>query len=165
MTKEIEINPDLDLVLERVIDVPRELVWKAWTDVEQLKRWFVPKPWSVADCRIDIRPGGEFTTVMRSPEGEEFPSSGCFLEVVENERLVFTSALLPGFRPTPKVSGDHELPFTAFILLEPEGVGTRYRAILIHGDPQSKKTHEDMGFESGWGAALDQMVEMISSEQ
>lgn len=161
--KEIEINPELDLVLERVIDVPRQLVWKAWTDVEQLKQWFVPKPWSVADCRIDVRPGGEFYTVMRSPEGEEFPSSGCFLEVVENERLVFTSALLPGFRPTPKVSNDHELPFTAFVLLESEGDGTRYKAIAIHGDQQSKKTHEDMGFEAGWGAALDQMVEMISS--
>ncbi|HUF03923.1 MAG TPA: SRPBCC family protein [Aridibacter sp.] len=161
--KEIEINPELDLVLERVINVPRELVWKAWTDAEQLKQWFVPKPWSVADCRIDVRPGGEFYTVMRSPEGEEFPSAGCYLEVVANERLVFTSALLPGFRPAAKVSNAHELPFTAFILLESEDNGTRYRAIAIHGDPESKKTHEDMGFEAGWGAALDQMVEMITS--
>lgn len=163
--KDIVINPELDLVLERYVDVPREIVWKAWTDVEQLKQWFVPKPWSVADCRIDIRPGGEFYTVMRSPEGEEFPSSGCFLEAVENERLVFTSALLPGFRPAVRPTGDHELPFTAFILLESDGTGTRYRAIAIHGDADTRKTHEDMGFESGWGAALDQMVEMIESER
>ncbi|MCO6512493.1 MAG: SRPBCC family protein [Aridibacter famidurans] len=162
---EIDINPELDLVLERVVDVPRDLIWTAWTDADQLKQWFVPKPWGVADCRIDVRPGGEFTTVMRSPEGEEFPSSGCFLEVIENERLVFTSALLPGFRPTAKASNDHELPFTAFILLEAEGTGTRYRAIAVHGEAESKKTHEDMGFHSGWGAALDQMVEMIESER
>jgi uncharacterized protein YndB with AHSA1/START domain len=92
-------DPTLDLVLERDIDVPRDLVWAAWTVPEHLMKWFVPSPWTMADCVIDLRPGGIFRTVMRSPEGTEYPSDGCFLEVVPEQRLVFTDALLPGYRP------------------------------------------------------------------
>ena len=96
-----QIDPDLDLVLDREIDVPVDLVWKVWTTPEHLQHWFVPKPWTITDCTIDLRPGGAFNTVMRSPEGEEFPNSGCYLEVVPFERLIFTDTLLPGFRPAP----------------------------------------------------------------
>lgn len=60
-------DPKLDLVLERVVDVPRELVWKARTTPEHLKKWFTPAPWTTVDCEIDLRPGGIFRTVMRSP--------------------------------------------------------------------------------------------------
>ena len=68
------IDPKLDLVLERTIDVPRELVWAAWTQPEHLSQWFTPAPWTVSECGIDLRPGGIFRTVMRSPEGREFPN-------------------------------------------------------------------------------------------
>ena len=117
-------DPSRDLVLERVVDVPPSLVWAAWTQPDHLKRWFAPAPFSTPECEIDLRPGGMFRTVMRSPEGEEFDNVGCYLEVVENERLVFTSVLGPGFRPT--VDGD--LPFTAVISMEAAGEGTRYTA-------------------------------------
>ena len=76
MSAMIKPDPKLDLVLERVVDVPRELVWKAWTTPEHLKHWFVPKPWTITDCEIDLRRGGIFRTVMRSPEGQEFPNVG-----------------------------------------------------------------------------------------
>jgi uncharacterized protein YndB with AHSA1/START domain len=81
-------DPKLDLVLEREVDVPRELVWTAWTKPEHLSKWFTPAPWTVADCEIDLRPGGIFRTVMRSPEGKEFPNIGCYLEVIPNERII-----------------------------------------------------------------------------
>ena len=77
-----------DLVLERVVDVPRHLIWNAWTNPEQLKVWFCPKPWGVSDCEIDLRPGGVFQTIMVSPEGEGFPNVGCYLEIVRGKRLV-----------------------------------------------------------------------------
>jgi len=148
-------NPKLDLVLERVVDVPRELVWAAWTKPEHLKKWFTPAPWTTTDCEIDLRPGGIFRTTMRSPEGKEFPNIGCYLEVVPNERLVFTDALLPGFRPS-------ENPFfTGIIMLEPEGTGTRYTAIGLHRDEAGRKKHEEMGFHDGWGKALDQLVAYV----
>jgi len=95
MTRSIIHQPDpkLDLVFERIVDVPRELIWTAWTTPEQLKQWFTPAPWKTVDCEIDLRPGGLFRTVMRSPEGQEFPGVSCYLEIVENERLVWTNAL------------------------------------------------------------------------
>ncbi len=81
-------DPTLDLLLERVTDVSREQVWAAWTTPDRIKKWFTPAPWKTVDCEIDLRPGGIFRTVMRSPEGEIFPNAGCYLEIVENQKLV-----------------------------------------------------------------------------
>lgn len=158
MTHPFKIDPKLDLVLEREIDVPRELIWKAWTTPEHLKQWFCPKPWTVTHCEIDLRPGGMFSTVMRSPEGQEFPNLGCYLEIVPNERLVFTDTMLPGYRPSPKPF------FTAALHLEPKGSGTRYTAIAIHGNEDTRKNHEQMGFYDGWGTVVDQMVAILKQE-
>jgi uncharacterized protein YndB with AHSA1/START domain len=155
-------NPNLDLVLERVVDVPKELVWSAWTTPEHLKKWFTPVPWQTVDCEIDLRPGGIFRTVMRSPEGQEFPNLGCYLEVIEGERLVWTNALVRGFRPTSAsaVCGTDSdfFAFTAVISLERLERGTKYTALVMHGDEGSCKRHEQMGFHDGWGKALDQLV-------
>lgn len=149
----------LDLELDREVDVPPALVWKAWTTPELITQWFAPKPYETPICEIDLRPGGRFRTVMRSPEGEEFDGTGCFLEVIPNERLVWTSALGPGYRPEP---GD--MPFTAIIELQPTATGgTRYRAIAIHQNPDDRKKHSDMGFHDGWGAALDQLVALVKT--
>ncbi|MEX2445944.1 MAG: SRPBCC family protein [Dehalococcoidia bacterium] len=147
-----QINPALDLVLEREVEVPPEKLWAAWTQPEHVKHWFTPAPWQTVDCEIDLRPGGQFHTVMRSPEGEEFPNDGCYLEVVPNERLVFTDALLPGYRPAT------EPFFTAVVLFEPTATGTKYTAIAIHRDEAGRAQHEEMGFLEGWGTALDQLV-------
>ncbi len=159
MTKPVlfKADPKLDLVLERNIDVPRELVWTAWTTPKHIRQWFVPAPWTITDCEIDLRPGGSFRTVMRSPEGQEFPNIGCYLDVVPNERLIWTDTLLPGYRPS-------ENPFfTAILTLEPQGSGTRYTAIALHRDEAGRKKHEEMGFEEGWGTVADQMVAYIKS--
>lgn len=154
MSKSPEINPELDLVLERVVDVRPELLWKAWTQPEHLVQWFTPKPWETVACEIDLQPGGLFSTTMRSPEGEVMPTNeGCYLEVVENQKLVFTDALGPGYRP--KSSGF----MTAIILFEPDGAGTRYQAIAMHANAEGRRQHEEMGFLEGWGKALDQLVE------
>ena len=147
-------DPKLDLVLQRVIDVPPALVWAAWTQPEHLKRWFTPAPWSVSACELDVRPGGLFRTVMRSPEGQEHPGDGCYLEVVPNERLAWTTTLLPGYRP----AADSPMAFTAVLTLEPVGTGTRYTATVLHRDEAGRRQHEEMGFHAGWGKALDQLV-------
>ena len=151
------INPALDLVLERVVDATPSLIWRAWTEPKHLMPWFCPKPWSVSECDIDLRPGGRFHTVMHSPEGDAFPNTGCYLEVVPQKRLSWTDGLQPGFRPA--TSGGH-LPFhmTALITLEPHGSGTKYTAIVLHSDEAARKQHEEMGFHDGWGTALTQLV-------
>ncbi len=155
-------NPKLDLTFERIVDVPKELVWQAWTQPHHLKQWFCPLPWTTIDCEIDLRPGGIFRTVMRSPEGQEFPGSGCYLEVVENEKLVWTNALGPGYRPAPtpvaEANAQLEFFFTAMVTLAAHGSGTKYTATVIHADEAGCKKHAAMGFKEGWGKALDQLV-------
>ena len=153
-----KIDPKLDLVLERHADVAPALVWKAWTKPEHLAKWFAPKPWTTAECEIDLRPGGQLKFVMRSPDGQLYPNIGCYLEVVPNERRVWTDALLPGYRPSP------EPFFTAAVLLEPDGKGgTNYTAIAMHRDEDGRKKHEAMGFHEGWGQVYTQMIEFIQS--
>jgi uncharacterized protein YndB with AHSA1/START domain len=161
MTSHFPLDPSLDLVLERTVPVPPSAVWRAWTTPELLMQWFTPAPYKTVECEIDLRPGGRFLTVMETPDGERMdPGDGCYLEVVENERLVFTSVLGPGFRP---IGGDDGFPFTAVITLEPtDDGGTRYTATAIHGDPSVAKQHDEMGFHHGWGAALDQLVALMS---
>jgi uncharacterized protein YndB with AHSA1/START domain len=151
-------DPKLDLVLERDIDVPVEMVWEVWTTPDHLKHWFCPRPWSVTKCEIDLRPGGIFSSTMRSPEGQEFPNLGCYLEVVPMQRLVFTDTLLPGYRPSPNPF------FTAVLELKPNGKGgTRYTATAIHGNEKTRKKHEEMGFHDGWGTVVTQMVDYIKA--
>ncbi len=162
----LQTNSKLDLVLEKVVDVPRELVWAAWTKPEDIKKWFTPAPWTTVDCEIDLRPGSIFRTVMRSPEGKEYPNVGCYLEIVPNEKLVWTSALGPGYRPTSRhaaTGSSEELYFTAIIILGAQGARTKYTAITMHGDEAASKKHEDMGFHQGWGTALDQLVAVAKS--
>ncbi len=153
-------DPELDLVLERIVDVPRALVWRAWTQPEHLVKWFCPLPWKTTDCRIDLQPGGLFQTTMQGPEGPGFTNTGCWLQVVDQELLVWTGVLGPGFRPQPKELFA-AVPFmmTAVIALADVEGGTKYTAIVRHGDVASRQAHEQMGFHAGWGKALDQLVE------
>ena len=119
-------DPRLDLVFERIVNIPRGLIWTAWTTPEHLKKWLTPAPWTTVDCEIDLRPGGIFRTVMRSPEGQEFPNVGCYLEIVKNEKLVWTNALAPGYRPAkPSAAMPCDtFSFAAVLSLEPHANGT-----------------------------------------
>lgn len=149
-------DPELDLVLERVIETPPERVWAAWTEPQHVVKWFTPAPWSTTSCDIELRPGGKFNFVMRSPEGQEFPNSGCILEVIPNRRLIWTSSLTRGFRPAAGV--DMPFHFTGIISIEPSGTGSKYTATVMHANAEARKKHAEMGFQDGWGKALDQLV-------
>lgn len=158
-----DFDPKFDLFFERIVDVPPHLVWKAWTQPKHLMPWFCPKPWTTVECKIDLRPGGQFYTVMRSPEGKDMPAgNGCYLEIVENRRLTWTSALAPGFRPQP-INPQWDMPFTATISMEPHERGTIYVAHARHRDEAGRQMHADMGFEGGWGTCLTQLVEYVKT--
>ncbi|WP_446809346.1 SRPBCC family protein [Methylomonas sp. 2BW1-5-20] len=146
-----------ELVLTRLIDAPPEKLFRAWTEPALLKQWFCPKPWSVASAELDVRAGGTSIIVMRSPEGQEFPNQGIYLEVVPNERLVFTDAYTSTWEPSAK-------PFmTGIITFAPEDGKTRYTARVLHWSAADRQTHEEMGFHEGWGKATDQLVELVAS--
>jgi uncharacterized protein YndB with AHSA1/START domain len=152
---------DNDLVLERILDAPRDLIWRAWSDPELLKRWWAPRPYQTPECEMDLRPGGRFHTRMTGPDGFDFSGTGCFLEVVEGEKIVWTSALLPGYRPAADVADCGGFPFTAVLTFEDEGGGrTRYRAVALHRNSADRETHARMGFHEGWGQCADQLAEV-----
>jgi uncharacterized protein YndB with AHSA1/START domain len=155
-------DPTLDIVLDRVVPVPVSHLWKGWTHPETLMKWFCPLPYLTVECDLDLRRGGGFRTVMQSPEGDRFDNTGCFLEIIEGQRLVWTSALGPGFRPkvmdVAVEGGPPTFHFTCELTFTPEANGSRYVARGIHATAADRSTHEAMGFVDGWGAALDQLV-------
>ncbi|MBZ9791338.1 SRPBCC family protein [Rhizobium sp. 3T7] len=145
-----------ELILVREFDAPREKIFKAWTDPVLMKEWFVPRPWTLSDVKVDVRPGGSNLIVMRSPEGQEFPNRGVYLEIVENEKIVFTDAFTSAWAPSEKPF------FVGIILLEDLGNGrTKYTAKARHWTAADKEQHEQMGFHEGWGKCADQLAELL----
>ncbi len=151
------MRDDLDLVLTRSIDAPPEQVNRAWTDPSLITQWFTPPPYVTTHAELDVRPGGSSLVVMRGPDGVDFPNRGVYLEVIDNRRLVFTDAYVAAWEPSAK-------PFMTVVLtFEPEGSGTRYTARVRHWTAADRDAHKDMGFETGWGVATDQLVALLTT--
>jgi uncharacterized protein YndB with AHSA1/START domain len=147
---------DRELVLTRLIDAPREKVFRAWTDPSLLRQWFAPLPYTTPVAELDVRPGGANLIVMRDPEGRDLPNRGVYLEVVPNERLVFTDAYTGAWEPSEK-------PFMTVILtFEDEGGRTRYTARVRHWTAVDREAHERMGFHEGWGRCTDQLAALVA---
>lgn len=152
MTHNDSINSDRELIITRHIAAPREKVYQAWTDPELLVQWFTPPPYLTVQAELDVRPGGSNFVMMRSPDGEDMPNHGVYLEVVENERLVLTDAYTKAWEPSEK-------PFiTICLTFEDEDGGTRYTARVRHWTVADREAHEKMGFYEGWGVATDQLA-------
>ncbi|MCW5735971.1 MAG: SRPBCC family protein [Enhydrobacter sp.] len=146
-------NSDRELVLTRLIDVPREKLWRCWTEPELMVKWFTPSPWKTIHAETDVRPGGSSYVVMQGPDGTEMPNRGVYLEVAANEKLVFTDAYIRAWEPA-------ENPFfTCVLTFEDAGNGhTRYTARALHWTQENREAHEKMGFHQGWATATDQLA-------
>jgi uncharacterized protein YndB with AHSA1/START domain len=151
-------SSDRELVLTRIINAPPEKVYEAWTKPDLLKQWFAPKPWTITVAESDVRPGGASLVVMRGPDGTEMPCPGVYLEVVKNERLVFTDAYTKAWELSDK-------PFmTAIITFEDAGGGkTKYTARARHWTSADREAHEKMGFHEGWSQCADQLAALVTS--
>lgn len=156
MASENKINRNLDLVFERKISQPIDKIWKGWTHPETLMKWFCPRPWKVTECRIDLKSGGEFYTLFEGPKGEKMANHGCYLEVIENKKLVWTNMMTANFRPADISAVG--FPFVVTLTLSKIEAGTLYRAVVAHADEAGRKKHEKMGFQEGWGKAFNQLV-------
>jgi uncharacterized protein YndB with AHSA1/START domain len=144
-----------NLILTRLIDAPREKVFKAWTDPELMKQWFAPRPWTTPVVETDVRTGGSSLVVLRGPEGQEFPCPGVYLEVVPNKRLVFTDAYTKNWEPSDK-------PFmTVTVTFDDEGGRTRYTAVCKHWNDADREAHEKMGFHQGWATCAEQLAALV----
>ena len=138
---------DRELVLHRILDAPRDKVFKCWTSADLLKQWFTPRPWFIDKAAMDFRPGGFNHADMQGPNGEISPIRHVWLEIV------FTDAFGRAWEPS-------EHPFiVAIVTFADAGPGkTDYRAVVRHFSVADCKRHEEMGFHAGWGKALDQLV-------
>lgn len=147
---------DRELVLTRLIDAPREKLYRAWTDPALLKQWVAPLPYTTPVAELDVRPGGANFFVMRGPDGQDMPNRGVYLEVVPNERIVVTDAFTTAWVPSEK-------PFMTLILtFEDEGGKTRYTATVRHWTVEDREAHEKMGFHQGWGICTDQLAALVA---
>lgn len=156
MTTQASDISDRELVLTRLIDAPREKLYRAWTEPELLMQWFAPLPYITPIAELDVRPGGSNLIVMRGPDGQDMPNRGVYLEVVKNERLVFTDAFSKAWEPSQK-------PFMTVILtFENEGGKTRYTARVRHWTVADREAHEKMGFHQGWGICADQLAALAA---
>jgi uncharacterized protein YndB with AHSA1/START domain len=146
-------SSDRELSLTRIIDVPREKLYRCWTEQKLITQWFTPPPYTTPFAEMDVRAGGSSLIIMRGPDGTEIRNPGVFLEVVKNEKLVFTDAYTRAWEPSEK-------PFmTAVLTFEDLGGGrTRYTARVFHWTVADRETHEKMGFHQGWGIATDQLT-------
>jgi uncharacterized protein YndB with AHSA1/START domain len=146
---------DRELVLTRIIAAPRERVYRAWT--QQLPAWWGPHGMTTPVCEMDLRAGGLFRTVMRAPDGSEYPTQGVFLEVVPPERIVFTDAYGAHWTPSPDIF------FTAITTFDPlPGGKTKYTARALHWTVENRARHEKMGFHQGWGESIDRLVALVT---
>jgi uncharacterized protein YndB with AHSA1/START domain len=148
---------DRELIISRVYDAPRSAVWKAWTDPEQLKRWWTPRPVQTVACEIDLRPGGVFRTTACMPDGKEYRNEGRYRGVVENERLVFFVAALD----------EQDKPWIEILVTVTfEDAGgdprkTKLTATVHHKTKADRDRHNELGFRDGWGAAWEQLAEVV----
>ena len=156
------MTDEFDLVLERTLDAPVDLVWQAYTDPAHLKQWFAPRPYEISECDLDLKPGGIFRIRMVGPDGFDtgHGNAGCVLEVVDGKKLAWTSALGPGYRPAEMGEGCESFPMTAIVTFADAGGGkTLYKAVALHKDAADRDRHAAMGFDDGWGTVAGQLGE------
>lgn len=150
------IIADRELRLTRDIAATPARLFRAWTT--QLPCWWGPHGMTTPFCEMELRPGGSFRTIMRAPDGTEYPTRGVFLEIVENARIVFTDAYDTGWSPNPDAF------FTAITTFEAlPGGRTRYTARALHWTAANRQKHEKMGFHHGWGESLDRLIALVTT--
>lgn len=146
-----------DLVLTRDFDAPRELVWKVWTEPEHLAQWWGPKYFTNPRCEVDLRPGGTMRIDMADPDGNVYPMKAVFHEIVEPERLVFTSRAIEDDEGNPLLETLNTVTFA-----EHEGkTRITMEANVLVATPEAADALE--GMEEGWIQTLDKLAEYLES--
>ena len=149
-----------ELVLTRLIDAPRHKLFRCWTEPALITQWFTPPPWKTTHAETDARTGGSSYIVMQGPDGTEMPNRGVYLEIIKNEKIVFTDAYTSAWVPSGKAFFTCVLTFED----EPGQPGkTRYTARARHWNAEDAKAHEAMGFHVGWGIATDQLAALAAT--
>lgn len=159
---------DRELVLTRTLDAPREQVWKAWTEIERLKRWWGPKGFGMGIAKLDLRPGGMFHYSMRLPDGREVWGRFIYREIVPPERLVFVSSFsdAKGGITRHWLSSTWPLEVLTTLTLAERGGRTTLtlRAVPINATEEERKTFEaGIGsMQQGFKGTFDQLADHLA---
>jgi uncharacterized protein YndB with AHSA1/START domain len=148
-------NEEQELVLTRVFDAPRELVFKAWTDPKCVAQWWRPRGFTNPVCELDVQPGGAIRIHMRGPDGTVYPMTGVYQEVVEPERIVFTSTPLDA-------EGSALFELLTTVTFAEQGGKTKQilRARVIKRTAQAAQYLK--GMEAGWTQSLEHLAESLA---
>jgi uncharacterized protein YndB with AHSA1/START domain len=151
------------LVVERVFDAPRELVWKAWTEPEAVMRWWGPKGFTSPACQIDLRVGGRYLWCMRSREGQEYWSTGVYRELVQPERLVCTNSFADAEGnpvPASHYGIPEDFPEETLTTLTFEELGGKTKLTLrTEGMPAGEA---QANANTGWNQAFDKLAAYLA---
>jgi uncharacterized protein YndB with AHSA1/START domain len=148
------------IVITRVFDAPRDLVWKAWTEPARFVQWWGPNGFTTPSCKIDLRPGGTFLNCMRSPEGQDFWSSGVYREVVVPERIVCTdyfSDEAGNVVPPTKYGLSADWPVEALITVTFAEQAGKTTFTLHHAVGSASDAERDQ-CQQGWSESLDRLA-------
>jgi uncharacterized protein YndB with AHSA1/START domain len=152
------------MVVTRIFDAPRELVWKAWTDPKYVMQWWGPKGFTSPVCQMDFRVGGKFLCCMRSPDGQDFWNGGEYHEIVLHEKIVssmyFSDA--KGNKVEPAAYGiEHESIEGAYdtTLFEDYGNG-QTKLTFIGNEPMKDAT--ESGQLEGWNQILEKVAAVVA---
>jgi len=151
---------DDGVLVERVFDAPRELVWQAWTNPEHFKRWYGPNGFTLPVCEIDLQVGGRHLWGMRSPDGMEMFSTGVYSEVVPNERFVCTDAFADKDGNPVSMGDGHPVETILTLTLEDLGDGKTKATLRQAGwtDPGMAA-----GAGGGWNQAFDKLEAVLAA--
>jgi uncharacterized protein YndB with AHSA1/START domain len=155
------------MVIERVFDAPRELVWKAWTDPKYVMQWWGPKGFTSPFCRMDFREGGKFLCCMKSPEGQEFWNGGEYREIVPHEKIVLSMyfADSEGNKVHPEHYGiEHEAIEDACDTVTFEDLGNGRTKLTFIGN-ETMESAKSSGQVEGWYQILDKFAAVLSELQ
>ena len=151
-----------DLVIERIFNAPRELVWKAWTDPEMLVRWWGPKHFSAPACKLDFRVGGKYLYCMRSPDGKDYWSTGTFTEIIPFEKIVQTDSFADeqgNVVPAAHYGMSADFPLELQVTLTFEDIDGRTKLTLRHAGMPAGGDAE--GANTGWDESLDKLAALV----
>ena len=156
-----EPNQDgTELTITRVFDAPRERVWQAWTEPEQVMRWWGPEGYTSPSCRIDLRVGGAYLFCMRSPEGRDYWSTGTYSEIVPLERLVCTDSFADAkgnVVPASYYGMEEDFPLELQVTVTLEDQGSTTAMTLRHaGFPPGPLVEMTS---AGWNQSFDKLAE------
>ncbi|WP_250126422.1 SRPBCC domain-containing protein [Chroococcidiopsis sp. CCMEE 29] len=156
-----ETQSDLAIVITRVFNAPRELVFKAWTEPKHIAQWWGPKGFTTRVTELDLRPGGRSRYVMVAPDGTEYPVKGVFREIVPPERIVTSDEFDEGFEQVIAADLPQGIVMTA--VFEDLDGKTKLTLQIIHATADDRRKHEEMGVVAGWNSSFDCLDEYLIS--